>query len=214
MNIIIPLGGKGERFFKNGYMQPKPLIQIFDKFMIEYILDNISISSEDKVFIIYNFNLNLDTNEHITDKYPFINLIKINDTKGAAETLYLGINYILNNYTYNNKCLILDCDTFYTENIIDYFRSSNDNIIFYTKNYDINPIYSYIELSNESNHSNIELSNDSNHSNITNIQEKNKISDNANTGAYAFTDINILYNYCKHVINNKILFNNEHLLFI
>ena len=31
MNIIIPLGGKGERFFKEGYNFPKPLIQIYDK---------------------------------------------------------------------------------------------------------------------------------------------------------------------------------------
>ena len=40
MNIIIPLGGKGERFAKNGYAQPKPLIQIFEKCMIQYVLDN------------------------------------------------------------------------------------------------------------------------------------------------------------------------------
>ena len=33
MNIIIPLGGKGERF-KNEYRLPKPLIKIFDKEMI------------------------------------------------------------------------------------------------------------------------------------------------------------------------------------
>ena len=35
MNIIIPLGGKGERF-KNEYRLPKPLIKIFDKEMIFY----------------------------------------------------------------------------------------------------------------------------------------------------------------------------------
>jgi CTP:phosphocholine cytidylyltransferase-like protein len=35
MNIIIPLGGRGERFSKNGYTQPKPLITIFEKSMIE-----------------------------------------------------------------------------------------------------------------------------------------------------------------------------------
>ena len=31
MNIIIPLGGKGERFKINGFTSPKPLIKIFDK---------------------------------------------------------------------------------------------------------------------------------------------------------------------------------------
>lgn len=29
MNIIIPLAGKGERFQKNGFTSPKPLIKIF-----------------------------------------------------------------------------------------------------------------------------------------------------------------------------------------
>ena len=54
MNIIIPLGGKGERFFKDGYTDPKPLIQILNKQMIFYVLDNLNICEEDRIFIIYN----------------------------------------------------------------------------------------------------------------------------------------------------------------
>jgi HAD superfamily hydrolase (TIGR01509 family) len=196
MNIIIPLGGKGERFLKNGYTQPKPLIKIFEKCMIEYVMENLSITNNDKVFIVYNKNLDdFDFSSFINTKYPFIHLIKINDTKGAVESLLLGIEYILNNYTYHNKCLILDCDTFYTQDIITIFNNSTDNIVFYTKNYDKNAIYSYIELNDELT--------------ITNIKEKEKISDNANTGAYAFTDIMLLYDYCRHVITNNITFNNE-----
>ena len=30
MNIIIPLGGKGERFQKEGYLDPKPLIKVLN----------------------------------------------------------------------------------------------------------------------------------------------------------------------------------------
>jgi HAD superfamily hydrolase (TIGR01509 family) len=197
MNIIIPLGGKGDRFKKNGYEVPKPLIKVFEKTMIEYVLDNLSLNNEDKIFIIYNFKLN-DYNffNYIKQKYNFIELIEINqDTKGAAETLFLGLNIILNKYEFNEKCLLLDCDTFYTENIVEIFRNINYNTIFYTKNYDCNPIYSYIELDNDKN--------------IINISEKNKISDNANTGAYSFIDINILYDYCKYVLENNITFNNE-----
>lgn len=196
MNIIIPLGGKGERFSKNGYGQPKPLIQIFEKKMIEYVLDNLIISHDDKIFIIYNNNLdNYNFSKYIINKYPLINLIKINDTKGAVETLFIGLEHIINNSNYNKKCLILDCDTFYSENIIDIFRNSDDNLVFYTKNYETKPIYSYIEIDNEFK--------------ITNIKEKEKISDNANTGAYAFNEIQILYNYCKYVLDNNITFNNE-----
>ena len=196
MNIIIPLGGKGERFSKNGYIQPKPLIPIFEKNMIDYVIDNLNITSEDKIFIIYNSNLdNYNFSSYIKNKYTFINLIKINDTKGAVETLFLGINDIINEYSYNDKCLILDCDTFYTQDIINIFKNSNDNMVFYTKNYDKEAIYSYIELNEESK--------------ILNIREKEKISDNANTGAYAFTDIKLLYEYCKYVLDNNITFNNE-----
>jgi HAD superfamily hydrolase (TIGR01509 family) len=196
MNIIIPLGGKGERFSKNGYTQPKPLIKIFEKRMIEYVIDNLSFSNKDTIFIIYNFKLDtFHFSEFIINKYPFIKLIQIGDTKGAVETLFLGIEQILNTHNHNKKCLILDCDTFYTEDIINIFNETSENMVFYTKNDEPNPIYSYIEITENSV--------------ITNIQEKNKISDNANTGAYAFADINTLYNYCKYVLDNNIHFNGE-----
>jgi len=197
MNIIIPLGGKGERFSKHGYLEPKPLIQIFEKRMIEYVFDNLTFTNEDKLFIIFNKELNnFGFSEFINKKYPFIRLIEIGDTKGSSETLYLGINYIINNFEYNEKCLILDCDTFYTEDIISIFRQPyQTNTVFYTKNYDNNPIYSYINLIEK----NI----------IIDIKEKEKISDNANTGAYGFNSIHTLHKYCKYVLDNNITFNNE-----
>jgi len=195
MNIIIPLGGKGERFKKKGYSTPKPLIKIFEKCMIDYVINNLAISKNDKFFIIYNKNLNdFNFNDYINSKYPYINLIDIDNTIGATETLFLGIGTILNNYDYNKKTIILDCDTFYTENILHIFNEFDENVIFYRKNYEECPIYSYIELHNE---------------NVINIKEKVKISDNANTGAYGFLDINILYEYCKYVLKNNITFNNE-----
>ena len=39
MNIIIPLGGKGERFKINSYTQPKPLIPILGKCMCIKIIN-------------------------------------------------------------------------------------------------------------------------------------------------------------------------------
>jgi beta-phosphoglucomutase-like phosphatase (HAD superfamily)/molybdopterin-guanine dinucleotide biosynthesis protein A len=196
MNIIIPLGGKGERFKNNGYNKPKPLITIFEKNMIEYVIDNINITEEDTIFIIYNKSLDThDFCDIISAKYPSIKFIKVDDTKGAAETLFIGIHDIFRNCQYHSKSIILDCDTFYTEDIITIFRQSNDNMVFYTKNYDDRAIYSYIDLD-------AELT-------ITNIKEKIKITDNANTGAYAFTDIHTLHKFCKHVLDNNITFNNE-----
>ena len=197
MNIILPLGGKGERFTKEGYTDPKPLVPILDKRMIEYVFDNVTISKDDCVFIIHNANLNRHRfAKFVREKYSHnIQFVEIGDTKGAVETLYLGITHILEHFSYNKKCLLMDCDTFYTENIVDIFRRSCDNMVFYTKNYETKPVYSYIELDDDNG--------------IKNIKEKDKISDNANTGAYAFADIHELYKYSKHVLDNDITFNNE-----
>lgn len=167
MNIIIPLGGKGERFQKNGYSLPKPLIKVFEKEMIFYVLDNIKIQNDDEIYIIY-YNLESYNFENvILSKYPNVKFIKLSkQTKGASETLLIGIEQIMK-MSKHKKCLTMDCDTFYTENILDMYRNENDNAVFYTINTEIKPLYSYIDL-------------DENKT-ITNIIEKVKISDNANT---------------------------------
>jgi HAD superfamily hydrolase (TIGR01509 family) len=203
MNIIIPLAGKGERFKKEGYDKPKCLINIYEKTMIEYVIDhlllNINIDKQEEYnfFIFYRNDLNeYNFYEFINLKYPFINLIKVPETKGASETLLLGIESLIkNNFKLFSKTLVVDCDTFYTENIIDIFKNTSENLIFYTNKENEKPIYSYIQL-NENKY-------------VLNIAEKNKISNNANTGAYGFKNIEDLYKYCRFVIDNNINFNNE-----
>jgi NDP-sugar pyrophosphorylase family protein len=195
MNIIIPIGGKGERFLNNGYKEPKPLINILGKNMIFYVLDNLNFTKEDNIFIIY---YNIDDNifkNLVLEKYPFINFIKINfQTKGAAETIYEGLKKI-KCLTCNKKTMLFDCDTFYTENVISMYRNIDENAVFYVTNEDEKPIYSYITIDKD----NV----------INKIIEKVKISNNANTGIYCFKDIDILFNFTKFVVENNITFNNE-----
>jgi len=197
MNIIIPLGGKGERFNKEGFDKPKPLIKIFNKEMIFYVLNNLKLTIEDKIFITYRKDLDIyKFSAIIKNKYPNIHLIPIDyQTSGAVETIYYGLNKI-KDISKLNTCVLLDCDTFYTDDILGIIRENNyKNIVFYTKKINENPIYSYIEL-------------DENNK-IINIKEKQKISSNANTGCYVFEDINELLNNCKYVLDNKINFNGE-----
>lgn len=89
----------------------------------------------------------------------------------------------------------MDCDTFYTVDIKNIFKNANNNIVFFVKNTDSNHIFSYIELDEKNK--------------ITNIKEKIKISDNSNTGAYAFMNIKDLYLNCDYVLKNNITFNGE-----
>jgi len=197
MNIIIPLGGKGERFYKQGYVEPKPLIKLINKEMIFWVLDNLIISNEDKIFICYRNDLDkYNFSAIIREKYPKVICIPINyQTSGAVETISHSLNSIFQ-LEHHKKCVLLDCDTFYTDDILGIVRNCPDNMVFYTKKDHKNPIYSYIEINSETNY-------------IINIQEKIKISSNANTGCYVFNDIYQLQRLCEYVLKNNINFNGE-----
>jgi HAD superfamily hydrolase (TIGR01509 family) len=196
MNIIIPIGGKGERFQKKGYKEPKPLINILGKPMIHYILDNLRISEEDSVFIVYYNAIDpVLFNSVIKNKYPNINLIEITyQTKGASETIFEGLKTI-RTLTKNKKTMLFDCDTFYTEDVISKYRNIEENAVFYNLNQEENPIYSYISFDDAKI--------------INSISEKKKISDYANTGIYCFSDINELFDFSKEIVEKNVMFNGE-----
>ena len=197
MNIIIPLGGKGERFAKDGYSTPKPLIDVLNKPMIFWVLDNLNFRIDDQIFIVYSAHLDQHNFTSIVhSKYPHVIFIPINhQTSGAVETVLFGIKTIMQ-MSSHKKCVLLDCDTFYTDDILSVVRNSEHSMVFYTKKDGEKPIYSYIELNAENNC-------------ITRIQEKVKISSNANTGCYVFNDIQQLQRLCEYVLNNNITFNGE-----
>lgn len=201
MNIIIPIGGHGIRFKNEGFIEPKPLINVFEKTIIEYVLDNIYmyLDPDDKIFIIYNKKIN-ESNKFtnlINTKYTNINLIELeNDTKGAAETIFMGLKQIINNYKYNEKCMLFDCDTFYTIDLLKIFRNSINNMIFYRFNEEKPPIFSYIKIEENTNK-------------VVEIKEKEKISNYANTGCYCFMDIQKLYIYCYNVLSSSLKWKNE-----
>ena len=198
MNIIIPLCGTGSRFIDAGFSDPKPLIDVFDKKMIFHVLENLHVSINDKVFIVYHTSLeNFNFSNIIRNKYPHIDLIPIyTRTAGAAETVLFGIEHILTNSLTNlSDVLVVDCDTIYNVNIIKKIKKLDSNAVVYFEDSESKPIYSYIKLKNDI---------------IVDIIEKEKISNCANTGAYYFKNIVELKNSCKYIIDNNIKFKNEY----
>lgn len=196
MNIIIPLGGIGERFKQDGYLKPKPLIKILGKEMIFYLIDNLNISDNDKLIIIYHQDLDkFCFKDIIHNKYKNIELIKLEkNTEGATETILYGLNSMNNEYLLN-KTILLDCDTFYFYDIITKYRNQKGNAVFCFKDNQDKPIYSYVTINDEGM--------------VSCIKEKTKISNFANTGCYCFEKANVLKTYCEKVINNNIRENHE-----
>lgn len=196
-NIIIPLGGLGNRFHEAYYDSPKPLVKVYGKSIIEWVIDSIDITNVNHIIIPYHkILLNYNFESYLKKTYPnhnfFFYCISQN-TKGASETIYQALMDYQTHYEDFLKYPIisLDGDNFYTCDLINNW--SGENSIFTFKDYQENPIYSYVKIDkiNETNNK------------LVDIQEKVKISNLACTGAYAFSSGDIFLNYCHKVIINN-----------
>ena len=191
MNIVIPIGGIGQRFKDEGYLMPKPLINVLGKPMIYKVINSLNLDKDDNIYIVYNNQLKECNFEDLLKFYfPNKNIYFISLdflTRGAAETVLTGLNE-LPVKELNKEFLLIDCDTFYEEDIINIYKSSpNKNLIFNFTDTNPEPIFSYLEIDKNSK--------------VNSIQEKNKISDHANTGAYGFESGVLLKRYCEQVLN-------------
>ena len=77
MIIIIPLGGIGSRFKKNGYNKPKALIKIFGKPILFWLIESLNIKKNN---IIYILNL-LVYKQYLTNDF----LVKVISTGKLLE---------------------------------------------------------------------------------------------------------------------------------
>ena len=178
MKILIPLGGVGKRFSDANYTTPKPLIKVLGKPLLFWVIDNLKLAEDDELYITYNESLDKhNLGNIIQSKYPHIKTKSVPNTRGAAETIRLAIEHF---FEEDDKLVVLDGDTFYDEDVLSKARLV-DNGVMYFNSTDPKPIYSYIKLGAD----NV----------ITQIKEKEKISDNANSGCYVFWSVKELHRY-------------------
>ena len=201
INVIIPLGGLGSRFQKEGYLtRPKPFVRVLGKEMILWVVDNLSIRSDDGLVLVYNpswMSMDVFMREILAAKYPQATLVELpGPTRGAAETVMLGLRG-LDERVRGRATLLADGDTFYTADIVNRFREASTrpaapydfpltprlsqvapkhNAVFCFHDTQPKPIYSYCRLKDDG--SNL----------ILETKEKIKISDWANSGCYCFRD--------------------------
>ena len=202
MIILIPLGGKGERFKDAGYKTPKALIEVSYRPIICWLLDNLKYTKDiDFIYIPYSKEYigleNFLVKEYPNYKFKFYPLEK--ETRGAAETLYISLHNLISEYIcypisysemkkrFDRPILCLDSDNFYTTDIITLWNKKN--CVFVFNDTISEPIYSYIKYDGEE---------------LLDIIEKNKISDSACTGAYGFESFFELSDYCFKIIREDI----------
>jgi dTDP-glucose pyrophosphorylase len=177
LNVLVPLAGNSNFFHIDEYPFPKPLIEIDGITMIQHVISNLNqINIEKKfIFIVRNedcVKYHLDNILRILTKNECVIIKLEKDTKGAACSALMAIDYINN----NELLLISNGDQIVSENlnnILDYMLSNDFDAGTVCFN-SIHPKWSYVKV-------------DSNNR-IIEAAEKRPISKNAIAGLYYFRE--------------------------
>lgn len=181
MIIIIPLGGLGQRFKDFGYTDPKPLIKVNGNEIIKKVINSLKLKhTKDKLYIVYNSELEKFNIRSILSKYKYLYPIKCNFiTAGPVETVKELVKS-LSQKNQDENLAFIDGDTFYNFDILSKIRNFKKDTIIYSKTNLTEPIYSYLNIKNNY---------------VTEIKEKIKISENFSVGCYYFRSI---FSYLKY----------------
>lgn len=98
MNILIPMAGAGSRFEQAGYNDPKPLIKVRGKMMIQQVVDTMNIEAN-YVFVVQKDHYNKYSLDHVLNRFvaPGCDIVQVEGvTEGAACTTLLAKEYINN----------------------------------------------------------------------------------------------------------------------
>ena len=120
LNIVVPMAGRGSRFSNAGYVMPKPLIDIYGHYMIEYVVKNIKPVCDHRfIFIcqqehIEKYSIDKKLKE-ISENAEVISIDHI--TEGAACTVLLATRYIDNDdpmvIANSDQYVDIDIDRYY-----------------------------------------------------------------------------------------------------
>jgi HAD superfamily hydrolase (TIGR01509 family) len=196
LNVVIPMAGNGSRFAEKGYINPKPLIPVYDKPMIQWVVDNLRFQNENVTFIFI-------TRQEHRDKYNldnFLNTIAPNChivsvdkvTEGAACTVLLAKQYINN----QDNLILANSDQFLEWNQNEFLqqaRSTNVDGLISTFEA-THPKWSYAKEENGF---------------VSLVAEKNPISNKATTGIYFWKKGSDFVQFAESMISKNIRVNNE-----
>jgi beta-phosphoglucomutase-like phosphatase (HAD superfamily)/dTDP-glucose pyrophosphorylase len=194
LNIIIPMAGAGKRFSDAGYIFPKPLIEINNKPMIQWVIDGLNIKAN-YIFIVQKNHL---------ESYNLASVLKIIEpnckivvidrlTEGAACTTLLAKNFINN----KNPLIIANSD--------QYIEWNSSKVLY---NFMSKKIDGAI-LTFESTHPKWSYAKTRDNNVVVEVAEKKVISKNATVGVYFWRFGSDYVKYTQRMIKKNIRVNNE-----
>eukprot|EP00756_Hemistasia_phaeocysticola_P037061 Hpha_TRINITY_DN16676_c3_g2::TRINITY_DN16676_c3_g2_i1::g.182879::m.182879 len=201
LNVVIPLGGVGSRFQKEGFLtRPKPFVRVQGKEMLLWVIDNMRLRHDDTLTLVFNpawMSMNVFMQEIAASVSPQIRLVELpGPTRGAAETVLIGLQAQPPEVR-RRPTLLADGDTFYDPtraDVVNLFRNQaarGNGAVFVFHDTNPKPIYSYCRVDSPQ------------AMQIVEIREKVKISDYANSGVYCFPNGDQLAEQCAKLIAEK-----------
>lgn len=190
------MAGHGSRFAKAGYKDPKPLIAVNGKPMIEVVIDNLRPSKEHRfIFICQAEHVkNYPLRSLLEEKAPGCKIIEVSQvTEGAACTVLLAKEFMNN----QDQLMIANCDQYIDSDINKYLGvlddASADGLIMTMKAYDNK--WSYIKLNGKDE--------------IILVVEKEVVSDEATVGVYNYRRGSDFVDSAEKMIAKNLRVNNE-----
>ena len=205
MKVLIPMAGTGNRFVQKGYKQPKPLIKVNQKRIIEYILE--MFDNTDEIYFICNSTHLNTTNmrQVLLSLRPDATILEIeNHKKGPVFTVMPFLDLVDD----NEDVMVCYCDNPFLWNKKQFIRHVNTNrldgcILTHTglHPHTLNSTkMAFLKTENEL---------------MTEIKEKecytdNPMNEHASTGAYYFLKGKYMKACFAKTIENNIHYNGEY----
>jgi len=124
MKVLIPMAGRGDRFVDKGYKDPKPLIKVNGKMIIEYILEMFG-DTDDITFICNDDHLRYTKMEEILKELsPKSSVVSLpNHKKGPIYTVMPFLDIVDD----KEEVIVCYCDNPLRWDKYDFFKHVNDN---------------------------------------------------------------------------------------
>lgn len=178
-HLIMPMGGAGSRFYKNGYMQPKPLIQIEGKPFFFWAAMSIKkfVDIQDLTFVVLQQHIDgFKIDEEIKSYFPDAQIVVIPEVlPGPVFSALKGIGAV----TDEGPIIFNDCDHMFCCNQVNaLLNSGNMNVDGILLTFRSNaPQFSYVKYGEGGE--------------IVGTVEKKVVSSHAICGAYIFRDSSV-----------------------
>ena len=201
--IVIPMAGHGKRFKDAGILKPKFMIEVENKTLCEWSLDSLPLEIARKIIFVClekhekEFNVSEFIKNIMKNKYPKINYELVyleKTTRGQVETVLRAKEFI----GYDNPLIIYNIDT-------HFISTRLKSKILALKNKNIDGVLGCFS-SDDENLSFIEINEKGL---VKKVKEKEKISNLASTGLYAFSNGKQFIDAAEEMIKNDIKIKNE-----